>query len=275
MVRFAAKIALLLMRVSIVQSTLVWENPDQNRDHFDQKLASLAGLTDLVVLPEMFSTGFSMQAEKLAEPMDGPNMRWLAEQARTLQAAVTGSFICSEAGQFFNRLIFMRPDGSFDTYDKKHLFTLAGEHEHYTPGKMRLTTEWKGWRICPLICYDLRFPAWSRNHVDDSLTHDRQPYDLLLYVANWPIRRAHHWRTLLAARAIENQSFTIGVNIFGTDGNGLEYSGDSTVIDFGGQVICQISGQEDVTTTELSLADQQHYRQQLPFLQDADFFSLH
>lgn len=263
-----------MLRVSIVQSTLVWENPDQNRANFTQKLAPLTGQTDLVVLPEMFSTGFSMQAEQLAEPMDGPTMRWLAEQALVLNAAVTGSFVCSEGGHFYNRLVFMRPDGSFDTYDKKHLFTLAGEQEHYTPGKKRLTTEWKGWRICPLICYDLRFPAWSRNHVGDSLTRFHQPYDLLLYVANWPIRRAHHWRSLLIARAIENQSFTIGVNMVGTDGNGLEYSGDSAVIDFGGQLICQISGQEDIITTELSLADQQHYRQQLPFLQDADFFTL-
>ncbi len=263
------------MRVSIVQSTLVWENPDQNRANFAQKLAPLAGQTDLIVLPEMFSTGFSMQAEKLAETMDGPTMQWLAAQARDLQAAVTGSFICSEDDRFFNRLVFMRPDGHFDTYNKRHLFTLAGEQEHYTPGKNRLTTAWKGWQICPLICYDLRFPAWSRNRFSNSLTGPGEPYDLLLYVANWPARRAHHWRSLLMARAIENQSFTIGVNMVGTDGNGFEYSGDSTVIDFGGQVICQISGQEDIVTTELSLANQQHYRQQLPFLQDGDFFTLH
>jgi len=216
------------MRVSIVQSTLVWENPDQNRANFTEKMAPLAGQTDLVVLPEMFSTGFSMQAASLAEHMD-----------------------------------------------KKHLFTLAGESEHYTPGKKRLIIEWKGWRICPLVCYDLRFPAWSRNRINRTGTDFQEDFDLLLYVANWPARRAHHWRTLLAARAIENQAFTIGVNMVGTDGNGLEYSGDSTIIDFGGQVICQISGQEDVVTAELSLANQQHYRQQLPFLQDADIFTLH
>ncbi len=275
MVRFAAKIDHLTMRVSIIQSTLAWENPDQNRADFTQKLAPLAGQTDLVVLPEMFTTGFSMQAGKLAESMDGPTMQWLAAQARALDAAVTGSFICSEEGRFFNRLVFMRPDGSFHTYDKKHLFGLAGEHERYTAGKKRLTTEWKGWRICPLVCYDLRFPAWSRNTIGGLATGFRQQYDLLIYVANWPSRRAHHWRTLLAARAIENQAFTIGVNMVGTDGNGLDYSGDSTIIDFGGELICQISGQEDVITAELSLADQQHYRQQLPFLQDADIFTLH
>lgn len=262
------------MRVSIIQTALTWENPEQNRANFTQKLEGLTGKTDLVILPEMFSTGFSMRAAELAEPMDGPTLRWLAETAQKLDAAVTGSFICVEKGAHFNRLIFMRPDGSFDYYDKKHLFTLAGENEHYTPGKNRIITEWKGWRICPLICYDLRFPAWSRQPVSNSLTHPEQPYDLLLYVANWPTRRAHHWKTLLAARAIENQCFTIGVNIFGSDGNGLEYSGDSAMVDFGGQLICQISGQEDAVTAELSLAQQQQYRQQLPFLQDADFFTL-
>lgn len=263
------------MRVSLIQSALTWENPGQNRSMFSRKTEALAGQTDLVVLPEMFTTGFSMKAEQLAEPMSGPTLRWLTEMAQKLDAAVTGSFICSEHGQYFNRLIFMRPDGTFDQYDKKHLFSLAGENEHYTSGKNKIITEWKGWRICPLICYDLRFPAWSRQPVSNSLTPSGPAYDLLLYVANWPGRRAHHWKTLLAARAIENQCFTIGVNIFGVDGNGLEYTGDSSIIDFGGQAICQISGQEDTVTAELSLAQQQSYRQQLPFLQDADFFTLH
>lgn len=172
------------MRVSIVQSTLVWENPEQNRANFAQKMAPLAGQTDLVVLPEMFSTGFSMQAATLAEHMDGPTIYWLAAQAKELQAAVTGSFICSEAGHFFNRLVFMRPDGTFDTYDKKHLFTLAGENEHYTPGKKRLIIEWKDWRICPLVCYDLRFPAWSRNRINRPETDFQEDFDLLIYVAN-------------------------------------------------------------------------------------------
>lgn len=262
------------MRVSIIQSSLNWEAPEQNRAMFSEKLASLAGKTDLLVLPEMFTTGFSMNTEKLAEQMNGPTMNWLAEMARKTDAVITGSFICKENGQYYNRLIFMRPDGNFEHYDKKHLFTLAGENEHYTSGKNKIIIEWKGWRICPLICYDLRFPAWARQPVSKTLTPENSPYDLLLYVANWPARRAHHWKALLTARAIENQCFTIGVNIFGTDGNGLEYSGDSAVIDFGGHVVCQISGQEDTVTTELSLAELRHYRQQLPFLQDADFFTL-
>ncbi len=263
------------MRLTIIQSSLIWENPDQNRADFSRKMAALAGQTDLVVLPEMFTTGFSMRADTLAETMDGPTMQWLASQASSLQSAITGSFICREGGQHFNRLVFMRPDGTFDLYDKKHLFGLAGESEHYAPGNKRLITEWKGWRICPLVCYDLRFPAWSRNTTVAISGDMQQPYDLLLYVANWPARRAQHWRSLLAARAIENQAFTVGVNMVGKDGNGLDYSGDSTIIDFGGAVICQISGQEDTITAELSLAQQQYYRQQLPFLRDADIFTLY
>lgn len=262
------------MRLTIVQSSLHWENADANRQAFSQKLAPLSGSTDLVVLPEMFSTGFSMNAAALAEPMDGHTMSWLKATAKDLGAAITGSFICIENGQFFNRLVFMRPDGQFDFYDKKHLFSLAGEQVYFSPGKKRLTVEWQGWRICPLICYDLRFPAWSRNSTGSMMTGFQPPYDLLIYVANWPSRRAHHWRALLAARAIENQAFVAGVNIVGTDGNGLEYTGDSAVVDFSGQPIAQISGQEGIFTAELSFEDLQHYRRQLPFLQDGDVFEL-
>jgi omega-amidase len=262
------------MRLSILQTKLSWENPSANREMFSQKLAPLRGHTDIIVLPEMFTTGFSMNAAALAEPMEGPTVQWLETTAKNLGAAVVGSFICVENGRFYNRLVFMRPDGNFDFYDKKHLFTLAGEQAHFSPGKKRLTLEWKGWRICPLICYDLRFPVWSRN-TPGSLANGLQPlYDLLIYVANWPARRAHHWRGLLNARAIENQAFVAGVNICGSDGNGLEYTGDSAVIDFSGQPLAQISGGEGLFTAELSLEDLGHYRQQLPFLQDADAFAL-
>lgn len=256
------------MRLTIVQSALHWEQPDANRLMFAQKLAALRGRTDVVVLPEMFSTGFSMNAAALAEPMSGPTVRWMRTLANDLNAAVTGSFICSEDGRHFNRLAWAFPDGRVEIYDKKHLFGLSGEHEHYDSGQHRLVLEWLGWRICPLICYDLRFPVWSRNS-------NNLHYDLLIYVANWPSRRAHHWRSLLTARAIENQCFVVGVNIFGKDGNGLEYTGDSAVIDFAGHPICQISGQEGVFTADLSLPDLRTYRQQLPFLQDADAFTLH
>ena len=173
------------MRITLVQSALHWENPEANRTMFAAKLAPLAGATDLVVLPEMFTTGFSMNAAKLAEDMQGPTLRWMREQAAGLGAALCGSFICSDAGKYYNRLVWMYPDGRMATYDKRHLFGLAGEHETYTAGAERLRVEWLGWRICPLICYDLRFPVWSRNRAE-------QPYDLLVYIANWPSRRAHH-----------------------------------------------------------------------------------
>jgi len=255
------------MRLTIVQTSLVWERPGLNLQMFADKLAALRGLTDVIVLPEMFNTGFSMNAAALAEPMDGPSMQWLRVTASDLNAAITGSFICVEEGQYFNRLVWMFPDGRFDVYDKKHLFGFSGEDEHFSPGQKRLMIEWRGVRICPLICYDLRFPVWSRNTPSD-------PFDLLIYVANWPLRRSHHWRALLLARAIENQAFVAGVNIVGKDGNGLEYTGDSAIIDFAGQTLCQISGQEGVFTAELSLPELQSYRQQLPFLKDADAFAL-
>lgn len=255
------------MRLSVIQSSLHWQNPDANRLMFAQKLEGLRGQTDLVVLPEMFTTGFSMNAAHLAEPMDGATVKWMRAMANDLNAAVVGSFICLENDRYYNRLIFMFPNGSFEYYDKKHLFSLAGEHENFATNNKKLVVEWQGFKIRPLVCYDLRFPVWSRNAPND-------PYDLLLYVANWPSRRAHHWKSLLVARAIENQCFVTGVNIFGADGNGLEYSGDTTVVDFSGQVNLQISGKEGIHTTELFLEELQQYRRQLPFLADADVFEL-
>lgn len=256
------------MRLTVIQPALHWENPAANRAMFAEKLAPLAGQTDLVVLPEMFTTGFSMNAAALAEPMDGPTVHWLREQAVQTGAAITGSFICRENGRFYNRLIFMRPDGGYTLYDKRHLFGLAKEHETYTPGNSRCLVEWQGWNICPLICYDLRFPVWSRNR------SGKEVYDLLLYVANWPDRRAHHWRALLPARAIENQCYLAAVNIVGRDGNGHEYTGDSGIIDFSGRQICQISTHEGAFTAKLSLEELRQFRRQLPFLDDADKFQL-
>jgi omega-amidase len=261
------------MRISIVQSELHWEDPAANRNMFTAKLSVLRHATDLVVLPEMFSTGFTNHVEPLAEPMEGPTMKWLYDTAQNLDAAVTGSFICEVEGNYYNRLIFMRPDGQFEFYDKKHLFSLSGENEYFMSGRKRITVTWRGWQICPMICYDLRFPAWSRNTAGNFVSGHKPYYDLLLFVANWPNKRAHHWKTLLAARAIENQAFVVGVNIVGTDGNGFEYSGDSTVIDYAGHSRVQISdGHADIVTIELSLQDLQGYRKQLPFLADADVF---
>ncbi|MDX2278768.1 MAG: amidohydrolase [Saprospiraceae bacterium] len=255
------------LAVTLVQTQLSWEQPVENKSQLAAKLAPLQGRTDLVVLPEMFTTGFSMRAAELGEPMDGPTVAWMQEQATQLDAALTGSFICIENGLFYNRLVWVQPGGVVHFYDKRHLFSLAAEHQTFTPGTERLTVEWKGWRICPLVCYDLRFPVWSRNHPD-------QPYDLLLYIANWPQTRSLHWRSLLQARAIENQAFVAGVNIVGTDGNQLVYGGDSAIIDFSGQHLCQISHCEGVFTTELSLEKLHTYRQQLPFLKDGDTFRL-
>lgn len=256
------------MRLTIVQSALVWENKAENLRRFDQKLAPLVGQTDLVVLPEMFSTGFSMKTGPLAEDMGGPTVAWLAEKAAQLGAVVTGSFICHENGLHHNRLVWMRPDGTFDTYDKRHLFSLAEEEKHFAPGRKRLIVSWKGFAVCPMICYDLRFPVWSRNRRGEA------GYDLLIYMANWPVRRSHHWRALLQARAIENQAYCVGLNIVGADGNGLEYVGDSAVIDCSGQHLCQLAAQEGVFTTEISLDALRNYRTQFPFLADADAFQV-
>ncbi len=260
------------MRVSLVQTALHWENPAANRDMLGQTLAPLQDQTDLVVLPEMCTTGFTMNAAALAEPMDGPTVDWLHTTAHTLNAAVTGSFICAEEGQYYNRLIWMYPDGRYECYDKRHLFGLAGENGPYTAGKKRLVVEWLGWYICPLICYDLRFPVWSRNQLPGIHPEKKAAYDLLIFVANWPERRSHHWRSLLTARAIENQCFTIGVNVVGKDGSGYEYVGDSALIDFAGQPIVQISRQAGVFSAKLSMEDLSNYRLQLPFLTDSDHF---
>ena len=253
------------LAVTLIQSDLHWENPEANRTMFTQKINQVSGQTDLIILPEMFTTGFSMSPEKLAEPMDGPTMQWLTQQANSVNAVVTGSFIAIENGQYFNRLIWMQPDGEFFIYDKKHLFTLAKEHEHYSAGQERLIVELKGWKICPLICYDLRFPVWSRNTVD---------YDLLIYTASWPVMRAEAWKSLLIARAIENQSFTIGVNRVGEDGGGYHYSGDSSVIDYAGKRMYCTSNMEDVFTAQLDFEKQKNFRSKLNFLADRDDFQI-
>lgn len=253
------------LRVTLVQTSLHWENPKANRQQFDEKLAPLAGKTDIIILPEMFTTGFSMRAAALAEPMDGPTLRWLTSKATELNAVVTGSFIAEENGNYYNRLVWMRPDGSYETYDKRHLFTFADEDRHYAAGEQRLIVEWKGWKILPLICYDLRFPVWSRNTED---------YDLLIYVANFPELRSFAWKSLLVARAVENLAYTIGVNRVGTDGKDISYSGDSVLLDFSGEARYQISHIEDVFTTTISYQEQQAFRQRFAFLNDRDRFEI-
>lgn len=253
------------MRISTVQSKLAWEDKEANLSSFSKKIAPLVGKTDLVLLPEMFTTGFTMNPEKVAEPMSGKSVNWMRGQAAKLDAVVCGSLIVEEDGNYFNRLVWMRPDSSFEIYDKRHLFTLAGEHIPYQAGSKKLIVELKGWKICPLVCYDLRFPVWSRN-VED--------YDLLIYVANWPRPRAHHWKTLLTARAIENQCYLAGVNRVGTDANDLHYQGDTSIIDYTGNVLYHAVDVEDVITLELSKEKLMHFRSKLNFLADRDTFEI-
>lgn len=253
------------MKVTLLQTDLVWEDKRANLQRIEQHLSTIDSATELLILPEMFTTGFTMNPNPVAEAMDGPTIQWLQKTAMTLDAAVTGSFVAKEDGHFFNRLIWMQPDGHYQWYDKRHRFTLAGEHEHYQAGKQQLLVEWKGWKICPLICYDLRFPVWSRNTTS---------YDLLLYVANWPERRRHHWQSLLVARAIENQAYTIGVNRVGLDGNEVKYSGDSCLIDYAGETRVKLGFQEASITVKLDKASQQDFRKKFAFLEDRDQFDL-
>ncbi|MBC5774276.1 amidohydrolase [Pontibacter sp. KCTC 32443] len=254
------------LRVTIVQTELHWHNAVANRNMLADKLAAVAPKTDLIVLPEMFTTGFSMDAPALAEQPEGDTLQWMREQAARYDAVVTGSIIVQENDQYYNRLLWVRPDGSYEHYNKKHLFRMAKEHHTYTSGSERLTTELKGWKICPLVCYDLRFPVWSRN------TGER--YDLLLYVANWPKIRSLAWRTLLQARAIENIAYTIGVNRIGTDGNNHPYSGDSAIIHPKGHKLLETTEQEGVHTITLSKQELLDFRDVFPAHLDADDFEL-
>ena len=261
------------LRISLVQGDTRWLDPAGNRDYYGHLIAALHGTTDLVVLPETFTSGFSNDAIDQAEGMDGPTVGWLREQAARTGAAITGSVQIRDGEGVYNRLFFVTPDGGLQHYDKRHLFRYAKEHERYAAGRERLTVEWKGWRICPLVCYDLRFPVYSRNRFDV----ERQgglDYDLLVYVANWPAARAYAWKTLLRARAIENLCFVAGLNRVGTDGNGLHYSGDSAVLDVFGQPLSECADLEVVTTTSLPASVLLGHRERFPAMLDADAFSL-
>jgi len=255
------------LRVTLLQTDLVWEDPVANRNQFETMIRNLATETDLIVLPEMFTTGFTMNAPALAETMEGPTIAWLLEMARLKQAAITGSLIIKENEQYFNRLIWAQPDGDLQYYDKRHLFRMAQENAIYSAGKTRLVVNYKGWRICPLICYDLRFPVWSRQL-------SNQPYDLLLYVANWPEKRAVAWRTLLAARAIENLSYCVGVNRTGQDGTGIRYDGGSAVCEPQGETFYLPENPEIIHTQALSYQKLQEFRERFPADLDADAFVL-
>ena len=261
------------LRVTLVQGDTRWHDPAGNRDYYGRLIAPVHGHTDLVLLPETFTSGFSNDAISQAETMDGPTVAWMRAQARTLNAAVCGSVQLRDGDAIYNRLLFVMPDGDLRSYDKRHLFRYAKEHERYAPGRERLTVEWRGWRICPLVCYDLRFPVFSRNRFDLERP-GALDYDLLLYVANWPSPRAYPWKTLLRARAIENLCYVAGLNRVGRDGNGLDYSGDSAVIDFLGHPVSECADEEVVVTTTLQAKELIAYRERFPAMLDGDRFSL-
>lgn len=253
------------LRVSLVQTDLVWENPSANCAQLEEKLAALGGSTDVVVLPEMFATGFSM-SETGAEIGKGPALQWMQVQANRLGALVIGSLKVKQQSSFYNRLYAVHPDGSYSSYDKRHLFRMGGEHEFYQSGDQQVIVSYKGWNIALFICYDLRFPVWSRNV--------SMAYDAAIYVANWPVPRANAWRTLLQARAIENLAYVVGVNRVGTDANELAYSGDSLLVDFKGDLLLDLKSADQILTSELSLDSLAEFRAKFPAHLDADSFSL-
>ncbi len=254
------------LKITLVQTALEWENPEANRKKFQDIIKSLQETTDLIILPEMFTTGFTMNAEPHAETMEGKTVKWMIEMARGKKAAITGSIIVIENDKFFNRLLFATPEGKLYTYDKKHLFTLASEQETYTAGTEKLIIDYKGWKICPMICYDLRFPVWARN---------TENYDVLLYVANWPKARTKAWDVLLQARAIENMAYCIGVNRVGVDGKDFEYVGHSAIFDGLGADFFQHNNEsESIINAALHKSHLTEIRKKLQFLKDKDLFKL-
>jgi omega-amidase len=254
------------LRITIIQTDLFWENPKKNLEMLQNKILGEVEETDLIVLPEMFNTGFTMNSALFAEDPDGPTIDWMRRMAHGKNAVIAGSLIVRENNKYFNRLIWMLPGGDFHYYDKRHLFRMAEEHKHFSPGKERVIMEIHGWKIFPLICYDLRFPVWSRN---------REDYDVLIYIANWPEKRGHAWRSLLVARAIENTAYVAGVNRVGTDGKDILYAGDSAIIDFRGEYLAATRPlMEEILTMELSYEDLLDFRASFPVQLDSDDFEL-
>ena len=253
------------MKIALVQTSLSWEDPTENRSHLAQKITGFMKEVDLIVLPEMFSSGFTMQPKAVAEQMEGETLSWLHHLAKAKDCAITGSLVIEENGKYYNRLVFVTPDGGIKTYDKRHLFTLAGEDKVYTAGTEKVIIEYKGFKICPLICYDLRFPAFSRN---------KEAYDILLYVANWPKARVHAWDILLKARAVENMCYTVGVNRIGTDHNQLDYIGHSQVVDYLGNYVLEPQESDGVYIITLDKPKMLETREKLAFLEDQDAYQI-
>lgn len=258
------------LTVTTIQPDLQWEDKTANLRRLEEKIDGISVPTELVILPEMFSTGFSMRPDILAEPMDGPTVAWMRTITARKKIILTGSVIIEEEGKYFNRLIWMLPNGQYGYYDKRHRFAYAGENEHYSAGHKRLIASVKGWKILLLVCYDLRFPVWSRQAGEDGLPE----YDLIIYVANWPERRSHAWKTLLPARAIENQAYVIGVNRVGEDDNKIYHSGDSMIVDPLGEILYHGIGKEEVFTLTLEKEKLDAIRERFPFWKDADRFHI-
>jgi omega-amidase len=253
------------MKIALIQAPLLWENPKQNRKYFEEKINSIAETIDLIVLPEMFTSGFTMNPKSVAEVMQGETVSWLQALAKAKNSAITGSLVIEEKENFYNRLVFVFPSGEIKTYDKKHLFTLAGEDKAYTSGTQKLLIDYKGFKICPLICYDLRFPVFARN---------TEEYDVLIYVANWPKPRINAWDALLKARAIENMCYTIGVNRIGEDPNKHDYPGHSQAIDELGNYLIEPQETEGVFITTISKNTLVATRKKFGFLGDRDAFTM-
>jgi predicted amidohydrolase len=263
---------MLDLKITLIQSPLHWESTSANLAMFEEKIWNIEGTTDVIVLPEMFTTGFSMDPTRLAEQMNLQTTRWMKQMATQTGALVLGSFIVRENEKYFNRLVWMEPGGKYLTYDKRHLFRMADEHTHYSAGDNRLIGVWKGWNICPLVCYDLRFPVWSRNSWDKK--EQRMVYDLLIYVANWPEVRIAAWDLLLQARAIENLSYVVGVNRIGADGHGIIHNGHSAALGPKGDYLFAAGDAEIVTTITLNAQALEDYRSRFPAYRDADDFQV-
>jgi omega-amidase len=273
-----------LLTITTIQTNLHWEDKAANLRMLEEKINGIQEKTELVILPEMFSTGFSMQPQLLAETMQEETVAWMKRMAAAKKIILTGSIIIEEAGKYFNRLVWMLPNGEFGYYDKRHLFAFAGEDKEYTAGTNRLIASVKGWKINLQVCYDLRFPVWARQAAsppnplsrgEEELAPSKNPeYDLLIYIANWPERRSTAWKTLLQARAIENQCYTVGVNRVGNDGNNIYHSGDSMITDPMGEVLYHKKDEEDIFTVTLDKTNLNTIREKFPFLRDADDFSI-
>lgn len=259
------------LTITIIQSNLSWEDKAANLRMFEDKIDAIEERTEIIVLPEMFSTGFSMRPEQLAETMDGATVSWMRRIAVNKKIILTGSVIIKEDDKFYNRLIWMLPNGDFGFYNKRHLFAYAGEGRHYAAGNKRLIASAKGWKINLQVCYDLRFPVWARQAPQERPALE---YDILIYVANWPEKRSHAWKTLLCARAIENQCYVIGVNRVGSDGNNIYHSGNSLIINPLGEVLYHMADDEDVFTLTLQKESLDEIRNKFPFWKDADDFSI-